>query len=55
MNEPEWFTLQEIARLRGVTYGYVKRLASEHNWRRTPTKPRRYHIIDVIESMKSAE
>jgi hypothetical protein len=51
----EWFTLQEIADLRGLTYGYVKRLASMHKWRKTTSKPRRYHIQDVIESMKSAE
>lgn len=55
MSSHEWFTLQEIAQLRGLTYGYVKRLASKHKWRRTHSKPRRYHIRDVIESMKSAE
>lgn len=48
----EWFTLEEIAQLRGLSVAYVRNLASIHKWRRTSTRPRRYHIFDVMESLK---
>jgi len=51
----EWFTAEEIANLRGLTVGYVRNLASEHRWRRLGTNPQRYHIFDVIETVKSAK
>jgi hypothetical protein len=51
----EWFTLNEIAKLRGLTYDYVKNLASVHQWRRTNTSPKRYHISDVMETLGSAK
>lgn len=51
----EWFTLNEIAHLRGLTYHYVKNLASLHQWRRTATNPKRYHIRDVMDTLGSAK
>lgn len=50
----EWFTVEEIAHLRGLSVKYVYNLASEHQWRRTKTRPRRYHIRDVMDSLPSA-
>jgi hypothetical protein len=55
VSEHHWFTLHEIASLEGLTYGYVKELASKHQWRRTNTKPRLYHILDVLETIKPAK
>jgi hypothetical protein len=53
MGQSEWFTLNEIAHLRGLSYIYVKNLASLHKWRKSHTKPQRYHILDVIATFTS--
>ena len=50
----EWFTAQQIADLRGLTVETVRNLASTHQWRRTGERPQRYHIQDVIASLKGA-
>ena len=50
----QWFTAVEIAKIRDLSPGYVKNLASEHRWRRLGTNPQRYHIFDVMETLGSA-
>jgi len=51
----EWFTAEEIAHLRGISVGYVRNLACAHGWRRTASVPRRYHIVDVMNTLGSAK
>lgn len=53
MSRHNWFTAEEIGKLRGLTVGSVRNLACIHQWRRMGTRPQRYHILDVIESLKS--
>lgn len=51
----EWFTALEIAKLSDLTVGYVRNLACVHGWRRTGTRPQRYHIVDAMNSISSAK
>ena len=44
----DWFTADELAHLFRWTPAYVRRLASEQQWRRTGRAPTRFLIDDAM-------
>jgi len=50
-----WFTLEEIAALKGVSIPHLRNLAWRDKWRRLNLRPQRYHIHDVMETFNSAK
>lgn len=44
----DWFTADELAHLFGWTPGYVRKMASLYQWRRTGRAPTRFLIDDVM-------
>lgn len=44
----DWFTADELAHLFRWTPAYVRKMASEQEWRRTGRAPTRFLIDDVM-------
>ena len=44
-----WFTASDLGLLFGWSPAYVYKLAHVHDWRRTSTRPVRYHSEDVLD------
>jgi hypothetical protein len=51
----DWFTAREIAALHKVSVVHIRNMASKDQWRRLGTRPQRYHILDVMETLGSAK
>lgn len=47
----DFLTAQQIAAGMGLSIGSVYRMAHEHRWRRTRTKPRGYRTEDVLRTI----
>jgi hypothetical protein len=52
MTLAKYLTAADIAKANGWTVAYVRNLAAANQWRRLGIRPERYHVSDVMHSLK---